>query len=141
MFDLQIVIVEDDPIIAELIAFNLQNEGYSTLVFNEGQSMIDALPQLGQVSLFMLDIMLPGQDGFEICKILKSNPNFDLTPVIFLTARGSETDKVRGLTIGADDYIVKPFRIREFLARVDALLRRYGKIISHEYNQSQAEAT
>ena len=137
---MQIVIVEDDPIIAELIEFNLQNEGYSTLVFHEGQSMIDALPQLEQASLFMLDIMLPGKDGFEICKILKSNPVFDLTPVIFLTARGSEADKVRGLTIGADDYIVKPFRIGELLARVEALLRRYGKIISREYTQSQSRS-
>lgn len=137
MFNLQIVLVEDDPIIAELIEFNLQNEGYDTLVFHDGQSMLNALPQLEHVSLFVLDIMLPGKNGFEICQVLKSCPHFELTPVIFLTARGSETDKVRGLTIGADDYIVKPFKIREFLARVDALLRRYGKIISQEYYQAQ----
>ena len=137
MFDVRIIVVEDDPLIAELIEFSLQNDGYEVFVFTEGQSMLNALPQLIPVSLFVLDIMLPGMDGFEISLILKNDTQFEVIPIIFLSARGTESDKVRGLTIGADDYMVKPFSIREFLARVEALLRRYGKIISREINENE----
>jgi two-component system alkaline phosphatase synthesis response regulator PhoP len=140
MYDLRIVIVEDDPVIAELLKFNLENDGFIAFVFDNGQSMINALPQLAPVSLFILDIMLPGMDGFEICRLLKNDSRLDSVPVIFLTARGTEADKVRGLVIGADDYIVKPFSIREFLARVEALLRRYGKILSADIGQNKTDA-
>jgi len=124
----RIIIVEDDAVIAELIEFNLQNDGYDTRSFRDGPAMLDALPDLKPVSLFVLDIMLPGMDGFEICRLLKSDPDLEPIPVLMLTARSAESDKVRGLMIGADDYLTKPFGVREFLARIEALLRRYGKM-------------
>lgn len=120
-----IVLVEDDPVIAELIEYNLRSEEYVVRSFRNGKSMIDGLSGDDDISLFILDIMLPGMDGFEICKWVRSNPDFPMTPVIMLTARGSESDKVHGLEVGADDYITKPFGIREFLARVGAQVRRY----------------
>ena len=130
MHDPRIIIVEDDAVIAELIEFNLQNDGYDTKGFRDGPSMLSALPQLMPVSLIVLDIMLPGPDGFEICRLLKSDPAWESIPVLMLTARSAESDKVRGLMIGADDYLTKPFGVREFLARVEALIRRYGKLMS-----------
>jgi two-component system alkaline phosphatase synthesis response regulator PhoP len=136
MNEARIVIVEDDTMIAELIEFNLQNDGYDTRRFGDGPTMLAALPQLMPVALFILDIMLPGPDGFEILKRLKSNPETDQIPVLMLTARSSETDKVKGLTIGADDYQTKPFGIREFLARVNALLRRYGRKLTQDDDRS-----
>ncbi len=120
-----IVLVEDDPVIAELIEYNLRSEDYVVKSFRNGKSMIDGLNEGDEISLFILDIMLPGMDGFEICKWVRANPEFPLTPVIMLTARGSERDKVHGLEVGADDYITKPFGIREFLARVRSQVRRY----------------
>lgn len=120
-----IVLVEDDPVIAELIEYNLRSEEYVVRSFRNGKRMIDGLSDEDEVSLFILDIMLPGMDGFEICKWVRSNPNYPMTPVIMLTARGSESDKVHGLEVGADDYITKPFGIREFLARVRSQVRRY----------------
>jgi DNA-binding response OmpR family regulator len=130
MSDPFIVVVEDDATIAELIEFNLHNDGYNTRSFGDGPSMLKALPELPAVSLFVLDIMLPGLDGFEILKRLKQNPATEAVPVLMLTARSTESDKVRGLSTGADDYLTKPFGIREFLARVEALLRRYKRLTS-----------
>lgn len=123
-----IVLVEDDAVIAELLEFNLQNEGYATRSFRDGPAMFAALPGLGPVALFILDIMLPGMDGFEICASLKKDPAFEWLPVLMLTARSTEFDKVRGLETGADDYLTKPFGMREFMARVQALIRRYRKL-------------
>lgn len=123
-----VVLVEDDAVIAELLAFNLQNEGYRTRSFRDGQSLLGTMPGLGAIALFILDIMLPGMDGFEICAQLKRDPNYEWLPVLMLTARSTESDKVRGLEIGADDYLVKPFGMREFLARVQALIRRYSQL-------------
>lgn len=122
-----IVIVEDDATIAELIEFNLKGDGYATRSFGDGFSMLAALPQLKPVSLIVLDVMLPGIDGFEILRRLKADPAVADVPVLMLTARGAESDKVRGLTGGADDYLAKPFGIREFLARIAAILRRASR--------------
>ncbi|MDD2580057.1 MAG: response regulator transcription factor [Eubacteriales bacterium] len=121
-----IIIVEDDRIISELIIFNLQNEGYQVRGFTSGQALLSALAAEPEwpVSLFILDIMLPGMDGFAICRALRQMERFEFTPILMLTARGSESDKVRGLETGADDYLTKPFGMREFLARVQALQRR-----------------
>ncbi|NLC84956.1 MAG: response regulator transcription factor [Ruminococcaceae bacterium] len=130
MSDPFIVIVEDDATIAELIEFNLHNDGYNTRSFGDGPSMLKALPELPAVSLFVLDIMLPVMDGFEILKRLKQIPAIEAVPVLMLTARSTESDKVRGLSTGADDYLTKPFGIREFLARVETLLRRYKRLTS-----------
>jgi len=124
-----IVLVEDDAVISELIQYNLTNEGYDIRAFRNGMSMFDALPGFDRVFLFILDLMLPGMDGFEICKSIRENPKYQLVPVVILTARGTESDKVKGLEAGADDYITKPFGIREFLARVQAHIRRYSKAV------------
>ncbi len=121
----RVVIVEDDASIAELIEYNLAGEGYAVSVFRSGRILIDNLPGLGDVCLFILDIMLPGMDGFEICAWLRARKEYAVTPVMMLTARGSEADKVKGLNVGADDYVTKPFGIREFLARVAAQIRRF----------------
>jgi DNA-binding response OmpR family regulator len=118
-----VLVVEDDPSIRELIALHLGLEGLDHSAVSDGK---DALARLGatRVDLVVLDLMLPGVDGLTICKALRrGGPNAD-TPVLMLTARGEESDKVLGLESGADDYLAKPFGIREFVARVRALLRR-----------------
>lgn len=123
-----IVTVEDDAVISELVGFNLQNEGYDVRSFSDGKSMLSHRSTFANLTLFILDVMLPEMDGLEICRILKQDPDFELIPVIMLTARGSESDKVKALDIGADDYITKPFGVREFLARVNTNVRRYIKL-------------
>jgi DNA-binding response OmpR family regulator len=123
----RIVLVEDDAAIAELIQYNLTNEGFEVKSFRNGALMFESLPGLRDICLFILDIMLPGMDGFSICQKIRENESFSIVPVIMLTARATESDKVRGLESGADDYVTKPFGIREFLARVNAQVRRYDK--------------
>jgi two-component system alkaline phosphatase synthesis response regulator PhoP len=125
-----VVLVEDDAGIAEMIEFNLQNEGYATRSFRDGKSLFSELAQLPAIALFILDLMLPDMDGFEICTRLRQQARHDWVPILMLTARSAESDKVRGLESGADDYLTKPFGIREFLARVQALVRRYRKLSS-----------
>ena len=127
-----IILVEDDVAIAELIRFNLTNEGFEVSDFRSGAALFQALPEKTGICLFILDLMLPGMDGFEICRKIRTDDKFLLVPVIMLTARGTESDKVKGLEAGADDYITKPFGIREFLARVAAQVRRYHATISHQ---------
>ena len=122
-----IVVVEDDPVISELIVYNLASEGYRTRAFSNGRSMFDARGDISDAVLFILDIMLPGMDGIEICKNIRTTTVFENVPVIMLTARNNEMDKVNALDIGADDYITKPFGVREFLSRVKAHIRRYLK--------------
>jgi len=127
-----IILVEDDVAIAELIRFNLTNEGFEVADFRSGAALFQALPGKKGICLFILDLMLPGMDGFEICRKIRSEEEFLLVPVIMLTARGTESDKVKGLEAGADDYITKPFGIREFLARVAAQVRRYHATLLHQ---------
>lgn len=126
----KVILVEDDSIIAELLEFNLRSEGYETFAFKEGAALFRALSQLPEPDLFILDLMLPGMDGFAICKRLRQDPRFELTPILMLTARSAESDKVSGLDSGADDYLTKPFGIRELLARVNALIRRFRRSTS-----------
>lgn len=126
-----IIIVEDDAVISELLAFNLKNDGYTTLCYRDGAALflyLDKNPDT-EVTLFILDIMLPGMDGFAICSQLRADPTYKLVPILMLTARGAESDKVKGLDAGADDYLTKPFGMREFLARVQSLNRRYQQMI------------
>jgi two-component system, OmpR family, alkaline phosphatase synthesis response regulator PhoP len=122
-----VVLVEDDPIISELVEFNLVSEGYEVRSFRDGKSLLNGKHSLVNPVLFILDIMLPDQDGFEICSSIKSMTEFDMIPIIMLTARAGEKDKVKALDLGADDYITKPFGVREFLARVNTNVRRYMK--------------
>jgi len=118
-----VLVVEDDPHIRELLALHLGLESLECTLLADGR---EALARLGDTrfDLVVLDLMLPGVDGLTLCKALRrGGPNQD-TPVLMLTARGEESDKVLGLETGADDYLAKPFGIREFIARVRALLRR-----------------
>lgn len=116
-----ILIVEDERAIADLICMSLQGEGYRCVCTYDGQTAADAIEQ-GHFDLVLLDIMLPKIDGYELLEYLRSLA----TPVIFITAKSAVNDRIRGLRLGADDYITKPFQIGELSARVEAVLRRYG---------------
>ncbi|MFI3258346.1 MAG: response regulator transcription factor, partial [Spirochaetales bacterium] len=126
-----VYIVEDDESIGELIAYALQGAGFNPLLFNEATQLYKALQNLDAdtavPALFLLDIMLPHEDGLTILKKLKSMTKWQDTPVILLTAKTGEMDKVKGLDNGADDYITKPFSVLELISRIKALLRRTEK--------------
>ena len=118
----RILIVEDDEAICNLIRMGLSGEGYLCACAHDGRQGADLLEE-ADFDLLLLDIMLPEIDGYELLEYSKPLG----IPVIFLTARGAVEDRIRGLRLGADDYMVKPFQIGELLARVEAVLRRYGK--------------
>lgn len=120
---MKILIVEDDASIANLIKINLTAEGYECVCAFDGKMGANYIEK-DSFDLILLDIMLPEIDGYELLEYIKPMG----TPVIFLTAKSSVNDRIKGLRLGADDYIVKPFQIGELLARVEALLRRYGKV-------------
>ena len=116
----KILVVEDEKTISDILVFNLQREGYDTLAAYDGvEGLRCALEE--SPDLILLDVMLPKMDGFEVCKRVRAQKD---TPIIMLTAREEETDKVMGLELGADDYITKPFSMRELMARVKANMRR-----------------
>ena len=115
-----ILIVEDEPAIVEALAYNLEKNLYQTYVAYDGGTALEMARDL-KPDLILLDIMLPGMDGIEVCKILRQESN---VPIIMLTAKDEEIDRVLGLEIGADDYVVKPFSMRELMARVKSVLRR-----------------
>lgn len=116
----RILIVDDEATITDFVGFALQKEGYTADAVKSGEEAL-ALASNNDYDLFILDIMLPGMDGYELCRKLRTNTD---SPVLFLSARDTELDKVVGLEIGGDDYLVKPFGVRELIARVRALLRR-----------------
>src|SRR5665648_622828 len=118
-----ILVVDDEEPIQELLRFNLEKEGYLVSVAKDGQEALKQV-ETNQPDLLVLDLMLPGMDGLEVCRKLRSNPKFQQIPIIMLTAKGEEIDKVLGLELGADDYMTKPFSPRELLARIKARLRR-----------------
>jgi DNA-binding response OmpR family regulator len=118
-----IAIVEDEKDIADLIALHLGKAGYETRVFPDGEAFLFAARSRAP-DLVILDLMLPGLDGLEVCRNLKAEPATKGIPVVMVTAKGTETDRVVGLELGADDYLVKPFSPRELVARVKAVLRR-----------------
>jgi len=122
----KILIIEDDDHIIELLKFNVENNGYEVDVAMDGREglnkAINDLPDL-----ILLDLMLPSIDGIDICKKLKNKDRTKDIPIIMLTAKGHETDKILGLEIGADDYITKPFSVRELMTRVKVIFRRYAK--------------
>ena len=120
---MKILIVEDDEAIANLININLKAEGYQCICAFDGKTGADFIEN-DCFDLILLDIMLPEIDGYELLEYVKPMG----TPVIFLTSKSGVDDRIKGLKLGADDYIVKPFQIGELLARVEALLRRYGKV-------------
>ncbi|MDO5414757.1 MAG: response regulator transcription factor [Bacillota bacterium] len=118
----KILIIEDEPNIRELVLYNLKTNGYDCISAEDGIMGITMVHK-EKPDLILLDIMLPGKNGFEICEELREEGNN--TPIIMMTAKTEEADKVMGLDCGADDYISKPFGIREMLARIKAVLRRY----------------
>jgi two-component system phosphate regulon response regulator PhoB len=118
-----ILVIEDEQDLAELIAFNLENEGYLPLIAIDGVSGLKQA-QTTVPDLLLLDLMLPGISGIDICKLLKGNEKTAAIPIIMLTAKGEEIDRVVGFEVGADDYMVKPFNMRELLLRVRAVLSR-----------------
>jgi DNA-binding response OmpR family regulator len=121
-----IFVVEDDPDISRLVRLHLENEGFPVRVYLNSTAVIaDAERQ--RPALFVLDIMVPGRDGLELCRTIRQTLGLASVPVIFLTARSSESDRVLGLELGADDYIAKPFSPRELVARVKAVLRRFER--------------
>jgi DNA-binding response OmpR family regulator len=122
----KVLIIEDDKHISKLVKYNLEKAGFDCTVAMSGE---DAFGELGktQVDLIILDIMLPGMDGFEVCRNIKQESKLKNIPVVMLTAKGEEVDRIVGLELGADDYMVKPFSPRELVLRIKAILRR-GKI-------------
>jgi DNA-binding response OmpR family regulator len=122
----RILIIEDDKHISKLVNYNLEKAGYDSTVVEDGEEALDILSKQG-VDLIILDIMLPKMDGFEVCRIIKQESKFKNIPIIMLTAKGEEVDRIVGLELGADDYVVKPFSPRELVLRVKAILKR-GKI-------------
>jgi DNA-binding response OmpR family regulator len=120
-----VLIIEDDADIAEGLKYNLEREGLSTVIASTGeQGLVEALNQRNPPVLIILDLMLPAMSGSELCRRLRREPQTRRTPILMLTAKTSESDRVAGLDLGADDYITKPFSVRELLARVRAVLRR-----------------
>jgi DNA-binding response OmpR family regulator len=118
-----ILLIEDEKNITELVKYNLEQEGFRVLTASKGNAGLEmAVKQLP--ALLVLDLMLPELSGLEICKALRQNPKTKTLPIIMLTAKGTESDKVVGLELGADDYMTKPFSPRELTARIKALLRR-----------------
>ena len=120
----RILVVEDEPVIAAGLLDELRAEGYEVSLAEDGYAALDAARQ-GPWDLILLDVMLPGRDGWAVCRELRTEKNF--TPILMLTALNRDRDKIRGLDLGADDYLTKPFSPGELLARVRALLRRAGR--------------
>ncbi len=118
-----ILIVEDEKDIVKMLDYNLKKEGYKVIVADDGEDALD-LAKSKSPDLILLDLMLPGLDGLEVCKELKNERKTRPIPVIMLTAKAQESDKVIGLELGADDYVTKPFSPRELIARIKAVLRR-----------------
>jgi DNA-binding response OmpR family regulator len=134
-----VLIIEDDPDIAENLRYNLERDGLKTRVAATGElglaAALDA--RQGTPALIILDLMLPGMSGTELCRRLRREPATRRTPIIMLTARASEADRVAGLDLGADDYITKPFSVRELMARVRAVLRRADENAVARYEDSR----
>ena len=122
----RILIVDDDENIAELISLYLMKECYDTKIVGDGESALKEVPVF-KPNLILLDLMLPGMDGFEICKEIRNHKN---TPILMVSAKKDDIDKIRGLGLGADDYMTKPFSPSELVARVKAHMARYERLVS-----------
>lgn len=130
----KILIVEDDLTLQETLVYNLSHQGYTVVTAADGNSAVEKA-RAEKPDLILLDIMLPGMDGFEVCRIVRKEL---ITPILMLTARDDEIDRVVGLEVGADDYLTKPFSMRELIARVKALLRR-SRLIQEANSTKPAE--
>jgi DNA-binding response OmpR family regulator len=130
----KILVVDDEISLQETLAYNLEKQGYAVKTTGDGSEVLD-MAREWQPDLIILDVMLPGLDGFEVCRILRQEMS---TPVLMLTARDDEIDRVVGLEVGADDYLVKPFSMRELIARVKAMIRRV-RLIREEMQRASAD--
>ncbi len=130
----KILVVDDEAVLVETIAYNLEQAGYQVITAGDGSSAL-LVAHRELPDLIILDIMLPEMDGLEVCRQLRRESNTSTTPIMMLTARGEEIDKVVGLEVGADDYVTKPFGRRELLARVRALLRRSDYVPPHPHSE------
>ncbi|GGF51307.1 DNA-binding response regulator [Terasakiella brassicae] len=126
-----VLIVEDEPPLAELVRYNIEKEGFRTLCVGDGEEAM-LLVEEEEPDLVILDWMLPGLSGIEVCRRLRERKSTKSLPIIMLTARGEESDRIRGLDSGADDYIVKPFSPNELLARAKAVLRRSSPALAQD---------
>jgi two-component system alkaline phosphatase synthesis response regulator PhoP len=135
-----VLIVEDEADIAEGLRYNLEREGLPVVVAETGEEgLAAALDRKNPPSLVLLDLMLPGMSGAELCRRLRREPRTRRTPIIMLTARGAEAERVAGLELGADDYVTKPFSVRELVARVRAVLRRTEETDSPSYEDGRLQ--
>ncbi len=125
-----ILVVEDEPALRDTLSYNLKKDGFAVEAVGDGRSALDSARRL-KPDLIVLDLMLPEIDGFEVCRILRKEMT---TPILMLTARDDEIDRVVGLEVGADDYLTKPFSMRELMARVKAQLRR-SRLLREELSQ------
>ncbi|MCB0036133.1 MAG: response regulator transcription factor [Anaerolineales bacterium] len=132
---MKILVVEDDPVILETVEYNLTRQGYEVDMAENGRVGLDKARN-NKPDLIILDVMLPGIDGFEVCRIVRKEMN---VPIIMLTAKSDEVDKVVGLEMGADDYLTKPFSMRELLARVKAMQRRVRLIREEVVSEVEAD--
>jgi len=123
MSDKRILVVDDEEHIVELIKFNLEKNGYKVITADNGRDALEIAKEQ-HPDLVLLDLMLPGIDGLEVCKEIRKEASISNMPIIMITAKGEELDKILGLELGADDYITKPFSVRELIARSKAILRR-----------------
>jgi DNA-binding response OmpR family regulator len=133
----KILIVEDEKALQDTLAYSLTREGYETTIAGDGNSAVSKAREI-HPDLILLDIMLPGKDGFEVCRLVRQEMN---TPILMLTARDEEVDRIVGLEVGADDYMTKPFSMRELIARVKAMLRRVRMIREENQSAESAENT
>ena len=134
----EILIIEDDADIAESLQYNFKREGFRPVVAESGEKGLRlALDEKNPPALIVLDLMLPGMSGMELCRRLRRESSTEKTPIIMLTAKAAEIDRIAGLELGADDYIVKPFSVKEVVARVRAVLRRVEKETIERYNDGK----
>src|SRR5215204_1751301 len=133
-----ILIIEDDADISESLKYNFEREGLVAVTAPTGEAGLSAaLNERDPPRLIILDLMLPGMSGIELCRRLRREPSTRRTPIIMLTARGSEGERVAGLELGADDYVTKPFSVRELVARVRAVLRRAEDAAASHYEDER----
>lgn len=127
MSDINVFLLEDDLDLAQIVEYNLRKEGYSVRVFHRGIHLLKAIEE-ETPDLMLLDVMVPDYDGFRVASVLRSRVELKDVPIIFITVKDAEEDKLKGFSLGADDYITKPFSVKELLARVRAVLKRAGKL-------------
>ena len=124
----KILVVDDEEDILELVKFNLTKEGYKTMLATTGEQALE-ITQNNQIDLVVLDLMLPGIDGLEVTRIIRNNPETQTIPIVMLTAKGDESDIITGLELGANDYISKPFSLKELIARIRNIFRRQQQLL------------